>query len=138
MTLLQRSNVKEADLYAGFPVSGQWLVCKDQVLASSHFGKVYGKAKLGAVPMAVPHLDTRWINGQRSLLFGPFAGFSSNFLKHGSKWDLFKSIKSTNLLPMLKAGIDNLDLGKYLFNQLIQTNNNWIFLLNNLIKKKNN
>ena len=72
--------------------------------------------------MSVPHLDTRWIDGKRSLLFGPFAGFSSNFLKYGSKLDLFRSIKTTNLFSMLQAGLDNIDLGKYLFNQLIQTN----------------
>jgi malate dehydrogenase (quinone) len=72
--------------------------------------------------MSVPHLDTRWIDKKKSLLFGPFAGFSSNFLKYGSKLDLFRSIKTTNLFSMLQAGLDNIDLGKYLLNQLIQTN----------------
>ena len=83
--------------------------------------------------MSVPHLDTRWIDGKKSLLFGPFAGFSSNFLKYGSKLDLFRSIKTTNFYTMLQAGLDNIDLGKYLFNQLIQTNKDRIETLKNFI-----
>ena len=57
-----------------------------------HHAKVYGKAAVGSPPMSVPHLDTRMIGGQHSLLFGPYAGFSSKFLKHGSLLDLFESI----------------------------------------------
>ncbi len=126
LSLLQKSGIPEGLPYAGFPVSGKWLICEELKLTKTHNAKVYGNAEVGAPPMSVPHLDTRWINGKRSLLFGPFAGFSSNFLKYGSKLDLFRSIKSTNFLSMLQAGIDNLDLGKYLFNQLIQTNNDRI------------
>jgi len=121
LTLLQKSGIPEGLSYAGFPVSGKWLICEEEKLTKTHNAKVYGNAAVGAPPMSVPHLDTRWINGKRSLLFGPFAGFSSNFLKYGSKLDLFRSIKSTNFFSMLQAGLDNLDLGKYLFNQLIQT-----------------
>jgi len=83
LPLLQRSRIPEAAAYAGFPVSGQWLVCNDPDLSEHHFAKVYGKAKVGAPPMSVPHLDSRWIDGRRSLLFGPYAGFSSKFLKQG-------------------------------------------------------
>ncbi|MBW3041446.1 malate:quinone oxidoreductase [Prochlorococcus marinus] len=122
LTLLQKSGIPEGLSYAGFPVSGKWLICEEENSTKTHNAKVYGNAAVGAPPMSVPHLDTRWINGKRSLLFGPFAGFSSNFLKYGSKLDLFRSIKSTNVVSMLQAGITNLDLGKYLFNQLIQTN----------------
>ncbi len=122
LTLLQRSGVPEADLYAGFPVSGQWLICSNQELAERHFGKVYGRAKVGAVPMAVPHLDTRWIEGSRSLLFGPYAGFSTKFLKQGSSFDLFRSVRKTNLLPMLQVGVKNVDLVQYLISQLMQSN----------------
>jgi len=122
LSLLQKSGIPEGLSYAGFPVSGKWLICEEKKSTKIHNAKVYGNAAVGAPPMSVPHLDTRWIDGKRSLLFGPFAGFSSNFLKYGSKLDLFRSIKTTNLFSMLQAGIDNIDLGKYLFNQLIQTN----------------
>ncbi len=122
LTLLQKSGIPEGFLYAGFPVSGKWLICDEEKSTKIHNAKVYGNAAVGAPPMSVPHLDTRWIEGTRTLLFGPFAGFSSNFLKYGSKLDLFRSIKTTNLFSMLQAGFDNIDLGKYLLNQLIQTN----------------
>ena len=121
LSLLQKSEIPEGFSYAGFPVSGKWLICEEDKSTKIHNAKVYGNAAVGAPPMSVPHLDTRWINGKRSLLFGPFAGFSSNFLKYGSKLDLFRSIKTTNFFSMLQAGLDNLDLSKYLFNQLIQT-----------------
>ena len=121
LSLLQKSEIPEGLSYAGFPVSGKWLICEEEKLTKTHNAKVYGNADIGAPPMSVPHLDTRWINGKKSLLFGPFAGFSSNFLKYGSKLDLFRSIKPTNFVSMLQAGLDNIDLGKYLFNQLIQT-----------------
>ena len=121
LPLLQRSGIPEAADFAGFPVSGLWLVCKDPELAQRHYGKVYGKAAVGAPPMSVPHLDTRWIDGQRSLLFGPYAGFSSKFLKRGSLLDLPASVRPTNLLPMLQVGTTNVELVRYLINQLRQS-----------------
>ena len=121
LSLLQRSGIPEADDFAGFPVSGLWLVCGDARLADRQRAKVYGKAAVGAPPMSVPHLDTRWIDGERSLLFGPFAGFSSKFLKKGSLLDLPASVRATNLLPMLQVGATNLELVQYLINQLRQT-----------------
>ena len=121
LPLLQSSGIPEAADYAGFPVSGQWLVCGKSALVERHHAKVYGKAKVGAPPMSVPHLDTRWIDGERSLLFGPYAGFSSKFLKTGSLLDLPRSVRPTNLLPMVQVGINNLPLVKYLINQLRQS-----------------
>ena len=121
LPLLQRSRIPEAADYAGFPVSGQWLVCNDPDLSEHHFAKVYGKAKVGAPPMSVPHLDSRWIDGRRSLLFGPYAGFSSKFLKKGSLLDLPRSVRSSNLLPMLQVGVNNIPLVRYLVNQLRQS-----------------
>ena len=71
--------------------------------------------------MSVPHLDTRIINGKPALLFGPFAGFTTKFLKTGSKLDLFKSMRSNNLLPMMDVGIHNMDLTKYLISEVMQS-----------------
>src|SRR5690606_16973439 len=103
----------------GFPVSGLLLVCNNPEVIEQHRSKVYGKAKVGAPPMSVPHLDTRYIDGKRSLLFGPYAGFSPKFLKTGSYLDLIKSVKPNNLLTMLSAGAKEMKLTKYLIEQLM-------------------
>jgi malate dehydrogenase (quinone) len=121
LPLLQKANIDESQGYGGFPVSGQWLICKHLETIQQHKVKVYGKAAIGAPPMSVPHLDTRMINGQSALLFGPFAGFTTKFLKQGSKLDLAKSLKVNNLKAMLGVGRDNLDLTKYLIKESRQT-----------------
>ena len=119
--LLEKSDIPEAKGYGGFPVSGQWLRCNNPEVIKKHEAKVYGKAAVGAPPMSVPHLDSRIINGKKELLFGPYAGFSTKFLKHGSYMDLATSIKLNNVLPMLQAGWDNIPLTKYLIQQVRQT-----------------
>ncbi len=118
LPLLEESNIEEAEGYGGFPISGQWLVCNNEQVISQHAAKVYGKAAVGSPPMSVPHLDTRLIAGKKALLFGPFAGFSTKFLKHGSYWDLATSIELDNIFPMLSAGAHNLPLTKYLLHQV--------------------
>ena len=119
--LLEKTDIAEGEGYGGFPVSGQWLICKNKKLIEKHHAKVYGKAAIGSPPMSVPHLDTRIINGQKCLLFGPYAGFSTKFLKHGSYLDLPESLTSHNILPILSAGMHNLDLTKYLIEQVMLT-----------------
>jgi malate dehydrogenase (quinone) len=121
LPLLQKSGVPEGKGYGGFPVSGIWLRCDNPEVNKHHHAKVYGKAAVGSPPMSVPHLDTRVIAGQQSLLFGPYAGFSSKFLKHGSLLDLFESAEVSNIVPLLSVGRDNLDLVEYLIGQLLQT-----------------
>ncbi|MFC5408871.1 malate:quinone oxidoreductase [Larkinella bovis] len=121
LRLLEKSDIPESRGYGGFPVSGQWLKCTNREVVERHAAKVYGKASVGAPPMSVPHLDTRMIGDQKELLFGPYAGFSTKFLKHGSYMDLPKSIQMTNLAPMLMAGLHNIPLTKYLIEQVMQS-----------------
>lgn len=121
LKLLQKSGIPESHGYGGFPVSGQWLVCRDPEVIKQHHGKVYGKAALGAPPMSVPHLDTRIINGKPALLFGPYAGFTTKFLKQGSYLDLFKSIRWNNLKPLLSVARHHFDLTRYLIREALQS-----------------
>jgi malate dehydrogenase (quinone) len=120
LPLLEKSDIKEGKGYGGFPVSGQWLVCKNPELIAMHDCKVYGKAAVGAPPMSVPHLDTRIIDGERALLFGPYAGFTTKFLNEGSIFDLPLSIHFDNITAMFGAWIHNLPLTKYLIEQVTQ------------------
>ena len=112
LPLLQKSGIPEGRGYGGFPVGGQWLRCTNRNVFERHGAKVYGRPALGAPPMSVPHLDTRVIDGKKELLFGPFAGFSTKFLKGGSFVDLPRSIRAGNLVSMLGAGATNLPLTK--------------------------
>ncbi len=114
LNLLQRAGIPEVSGYAGFPVSGQFYRCDNPDVVARHNAKVYGKAAVGAPPMSVPHLDTRVVNGKSSLLFGPYAGFTPKFLKDGSWWDLPRSIRFGNIIPMLAVAVTNLGLIKYL------------------------
>lgn len=119
MHILQKSGIPEGKHIGGFPVSGIFMVCNKPEVIAQHHAKVYGKAKVGAPPMSVPHLDTRFIDNKKSLLFGPFAGFSPKFLKTGSMFDLITSVKPDNLLTMLSAGAKNMSLTKYLIEQVL-------------------
>lgn len=119
LPLLQMTGIPESKHIGGFPVSGLFLVCNNEEIIEQHHGKVYGKAKVGAPPMSVPHLDTRYINGKKELLFGPFAGFTPKFLKSGSYFDLIGSVKPSNVTTMLAAGLKEMGLTKYLIQQLM-------------------
>ena len=128
LPLLQSSGIAESRGYGGFPVSGQWLVCQNPDVVVQHGAKVYGKAPLGAPPMSVPHLDTRYIQGQPALLFGPFAGFSSKFLKQGSYLDLLRSVKAHNLSSLLGVARHHMELTRYLIGEVLQSHDDRMLL----------
>jgi len=119
LKLLQKTGIPEADNYAGFPVGGSFLVTENTAIADRHLAKVYGQASVGAPPMSVPHLDTRYLDGKRVVLFGPFATFSTKFLKNGSLFDLLSTTTTSNFMPMTHVGMDNFDLVKYLIGQVM-------------------
>ncbi|SDJ93421.1 malate dehydrogenase (quinone) [Jeotgalicoccus aerolatus] len=117
--LLQNTGIPESKHLGGFPISGAFLVCNNPEVVHRHNAKVYGKEPHGTPPMTVPHLDRRYMGSKESLLFGPFAAIGPKFLKNGSNLDLFKSIKTDNLLTMMSAGVKNLPLVKYSIQQVL-------------------
>ncbi|MDF2778763.1 MAG: malate:quinone oxidoreductase [Enterobacteriaceae bacterium] len=119
LKLLQKTGIPEADNYAGFPVGGSFLVTENPEITRQHNEKVYGQASVGAPPMSVPHLDARFLDGKRVVLFGPFATFSTKFLKQGSFFDLLSTTTTKNVMPMTDVGLDNFDLVKYLIGQVM-------------------
>ncbi len=121
ISLLQKMKVKEAYGYAGFPVSGKWLVCSNPSVVNKHNVKVYGQALPKSPPMSIPHLDLRVIGGKKTLMFGPFAGFTLKFLKHGSFFDLPKTIKINNIKTMVGVFFKNLNLLLYLIKQSLHS-----------------
>ncbi|MFT4282033.1 malate:quinone oxidoreductase [Microbacterium sp.] len=118
--LLQRSGIPEIKGYGVFPIGGQWLKTSNPELVAQHRAKVYSQASVGAPPMSVPHLDTRVVDGEASLLFGPFATFSPKFLKNGRVTDIVAQVRPGNLWPMLKVAVDNPGLIKYLVSELLK------------------
>jgi malate dehydrogenase (quinone) len=121
LPLLLDSGIPEARGYGGFPVSGMWLMCLNTAVIARHHAKVYGKAKLGAPPMSVPHLDTRIIDGQKGLLFGPYAGYSTKFLKQGSYLDWPCSVRPGNIVPLAMSAIRHASLVSYLVGEVLQS-----------------
>lgn len=134
LLLLQKIEIEEKEGYGGFPVSGEWLVCNNDEIINKHNAKVYSKAGIGDPPMSTPHLDTRFIDGKKQLMFGPFAGFSPKFLKEGSKLDLLKSVQFDNISPMLGAFWHNLPLTKYLVEQVMMSHKDRMEALQKFIK----
>ena len=129
LPLLERTGIPEAKGYGAFPVSGQWLRCTNRDVVARHRAKVYGKAAIGAPPMSVPHLDSRWIDGRQELLFGPYAGITTKFLKRGSPLDLLRSVGIHNVRPVVDAGLENFDLTRYLVGQALLGDDERVALL---------
>ncbi len=133
--LLQKSGIPEGDDYAGFPVGGSFLINDNPDVATLHLAKAYGKASVGSPPMSVPHLDTRVLGGKHVILFGPFATFSTKFLKEGSYFDLLSSTTTSNLWPMMKVGVDEFPLVEYLAGQLMLSDDDRIAALREYFPK---
>lgn len=133
LPLLQKSGIPESKGIGGFPISGLFMICKNPEVVKKHHAKVYSKAKIGAPPMSVPHLDTRVIDGEESLLYGPFAGFSPKFLKSGSIMDLPLSVKPHNLMTMIRVALKEFGLVKYLIGQLLLTDKKRLEDLHNFV-----
>ncbi len=122
LLLLQKAGIPEIKGYGGFPVGGQWLVCDNQEVVAKHQAKVYGQAQEEAPTMAVPHLDTRVLDGKKWLLFGPFAAWTTKFLDRSGHWsDLPGSIKPANLTTLINVGVKNVSLVKYLMKEGTQS-----------------
>ena len=122
LQLLQKAGIPQAQGLGGFPIGGQWLICQNPEIVEKHQAKVYGQALEAAPTMAVPHLDTRILDGKKSLLFGPFASWTTKFLHgKGSFLDLPGTVKPHNLATLLKVGVSNLPLVKYLVQQGTQS-----------------
>ncbi len=133
--LLQKSGIPEGDDYAGFPVGGSFLINDNPDVATLHLAKAYGKASVGSPPMSVPHLDTRMLGGKRVILFGPFATFSTKFLKEGSYLDLLSSTTTSNIWPMMRVGMDEFPLVEYLAGQLMLSDDDRIAALREYFPK---
>ncbi|MFK4788488.1 malate dehydrogenase (quinone) [Microbacterium sp. ZW T5_56] len=118
LKLLQNSGIPEIKGYGCFPIGGQWLMTSNPEIVAQHKAKVYSQAANGAPPMSVPHLDTRVVNGETSLLFGPFATFTPKFLKQGRLTDIVTQVRFSNLFSMLNVAFTNFGLIKYLVSEL--------------------
>ncbi|MFK7788163.1 MAG: malate dehydrogenase (quinone) [Phycisphaeraceae bacterium] len=124
LPLLQKSGIDEAKGFGGFPIGGQWLICDKPEIYEQHGAKVYGLSPGAAPTMAVPHLDIRVIDGKRALLFGPYAAWTTKFLHETGRWtDLLKSIRLDNIASLIKVGLYNIPLVRYLIQQGLQSMN---------------
>ena len=121
LKLLQKSGIPEIKGFGVFPIGGQFLKTTNPKIVAQHGAKVYSQASVGAPPMSVPHLDARVVDGEQSLLFGPFATFSPKFLKTGSFFDIIRQVRLHNIWPMLRVAFANPDLITYLLGELTKT-----------------
>jgi malate dehydrogenase (quinone) len=118
LPLLQKSGINEVKGFAGFPIGGRFLRADNPALTAAHRAKVYGVPAPGAPPLGSLHLDLRFVNGKSWLVFGPYAGWSPKFLKHGHLSDLPRSVRPDNVLSMLGVGVSEMALVNYLIRQL--------------------
>ncbi|WP_305091953.1 malate dehydrogenase (quinone) [Prescottella sp. R16] len=121
LRLLQKAGVPEVRGYAVLPVGAQFLRTDEPSVVAAHDAKVYSQAPSGAPPMSVPHLDKRVVDGRASLMFGPYATFSTRLLRAGRLTDFFATVRRDNLRTLAGAAARNLPLVRYLIGQLLAT-----------------
>jgi malate dehydrogenase (quinone) len=122
LALLQSTGLTDFRGLGGFPIAGQWLVCEEPTICARHDSKVYGATPTSAPSLGAGHLDVRMLNGRRQLMFGPFASWTTRFLKQTGSWsDLPRSIRLDNFLALLRAGLHNRSLVRYLIGQGLQS-----------------
>lgn len=120
--LLHATGLPVARGLAAFPIAGQWLVCENPAVVARHFGKIYGPPPPDSGALGGPHLDVRHLHGQRVLLFGPFATWTTKFLhRTGRITDLPSSIRADNLGTLLRTGVRNRILVRFLVSQALQS-----------------
>ncbi|MBS3805687.1 MAG: malate:quinone oxidoreductase [Oleiphilaceae bacterium] len=116
--LLKKSHLPFRNRFAGFPVGGRFLqtpISEEQ--AGQYRAKTYGKAKVGAPPMSVPHLDLRVVNGKHYLLFGPFASFKPRLERDRGFFDYVSSIRLHDIPSLLNVAMEHFPLVKYLVSE---------------------
>jgi len=119
LRLLQKSGISEVKGFGGFPIAGKFLRSGNPAIATRHRAKVYGLPAVGAPAMTAAHLDARIVNGKPWLQFGPFAGWSPKFLKHGHVSDLPQSVTRGNVMTMIGVGVTQMQLVRYLVGQVL-------------------
>jgi malate dehydrogenase (quinone) len=120
--LLQATGLPVARGLGAFPIAGQWLVCDNPAVVAQHFAKVYGPVPPDSGALGGPHLDVRHLHGKRVLLFGPFATWTTKFLhRTGRVSDLPRSFRAGNLATLLRTGLHNRVLVRFLVQQALQS-----------------
>ncbi|NMT64961.1 malate:quinone oxidoreductase [Marinobacter orientalis] len=116
--LLKRSHLPFRSRFAGFPVGGRFLQAQiSEEQARYYTAKTYGKAKVGAPPMSVPHLDLRVVDGKHYLLFGPFASFKPVLERGRGFFDYLTSIRLHDIPGLLNVALEHFPLVKYLVSE---------------------
>ena len=122
LPLLQSTGLAEVDGLAGFPIGGQWLACDEPAICARHDAKVYGATSPSSPSLGAGHFDVRRLNGKRQLFYGPFASWTTRFLKHtGRLSDLPLSVRPGNLAALLRTAVRNQSLVRYLVAQGLQS-----------------
>lgn len=116
--LLKRSHLPFRSRFTGFPVGGRFLRAPISEEQAKHYrAKTYGKAKVGAPPMSVPHLDLRVVDGKHYLLFGPFASFKPVLERGRGFFDYLTSIRLHDIPGLLNVALEHFPLVKYLISE---------------------
>lgn len=125
--LLKLSHLPVRKRFAGFPVGGRFLLTPiTEEQAQQYSAKTYGKAKVGAPPMSVPHLDLRAANGRHYLLFGPFATFMPILEKGRGFFEYVMAMRPHDIPSLLNVAREHFPLVKYLVGETFMGKKNML------------